>query len=142
MRARSERHHRRLWAAQRPGPHRLRRARPFDRVWRTGADDPTQLTVDPPVRIGDLRFEPGTYTLYTVPGRDRWILGVNRGTGMAAAIAPDAAQDVGRIGMSVRPLPAHVERFIIRLDPSGAGATLRFQQEGTEASVPIVVGGR
>jgi hypothetical protein len=111
---------------------------PFDRVWRTGADDPTQLTIDRPVRIGDVRLEPGTYSLYTVPGRDRWVLGINRGYGMSAAMAPDPAQDVGRVDLTVRALPQHTERFTIVLEPAAGGALLRLQWERTEASVPIV----
>jgi hypothetical protein len=112
---------------------------PYGAVWRTGANDATQLIVDRAVRIGDVRVEPGTYSLYTVPGRDRWQLGINRGTGMGAAMSPDAAQDVGRATMSVRALPEHVERFTIVLEPAANGAVLRMRWETTEASVPIIV---
>jgi hypothetical protein len=112
---------------------------PFGRVWRAGADDATVLTVDRPIRIGGVDVEPGTYSLYVIPGRDAWVLGINRGTSMAAAMSPDAASDVGRATMSVRALPEAVERFTIRLDPTAAGAVLRMQWERTEASVPVVV---
>jgi hypothetical protein len=114
---------------------------PFGRVWRTGADDATTITVDRPVTIGGTRLEPGTYSLYTVPGRETWLLGINRGSGMAAAMAPDAAQDIAQVRMNVRTLSEPVERFTIRLEPAANGATLRLQWERTEASVPIVVGG-
>jgi hypothetical protein len=115
---------------------------PFGRVWRTGADDATTLTIDRTVRIGDVRLEPGSYSLYTVPGRESWLLGINRGTGMAAAMSPDPANDVGRVPMTVRPLPEHIERLTIRLEPNANGAVLRIQWERTEASVPIIVEGR
>jgi hypothetical protein len=115
---------------------------PWERVWRTGADDATQLTVDRAVRIGDIRLEPGTYSLYTIPARERWLLGINRGTGMAAAMSPDPAEDVGRVAMAARELPEHVERFTMRLEPQAGGALLRMQWERTEVVVPIVVEGR
>jgi hypothetical protein len=114
---------------------------PFGRVWRAGANDPTRLVVDRAVRVGDVRLEAGAYTLYVIPGRDSWTLGINRGTDMAAAMAPDPAQDAGRTRMSVRPASRHVERFTILLEPTAAGAVLRMQWEDTEASVPIVVAG-
>jgi hypothetical protein len=114
---------------------------PWGSVWRTGANDATLLTIDRAVRIGDVRLEPGSYSLYTVPGRDGWMLGINRGTSMAAAMMPDAEQDAGRTRMTVRQLDEHVERFTIRLDPATGGATLRLQWETTEASVPIIVEG-
>jgi hypothetical protein len=115
---------------------------PFDRVWRTGADDATQLTTDRAIRIGDVRLEPGTYSIYTVPGRDSWLLGINRGAGMAAAMSPDPAEDVGRVRMSVSATAGHVERFTIGIDPAGDGsALLRLRWEQTEATVPITAAG-
>jgi hypothetical protein len=111
---------------------------PWGRTWRAGADDPTQLMVDRAVRVGDVHLEPGSYAVYVIPERDRWTLAISRGTGMAVAMTPDAAQDVGRVAMAVRPLSAHVERLTIRLEPAAEGAVLRIQWERTEASVPIV----
>jgi hypothetical protein len=114
---------------------------PYGRVWRAGANDATQLIIDRPVRIGEVQLEPGAYSLYTVPRRESWMLGINRSTSMAAAMSPDPAEDVGRVTMSVRTLPEHVERFTIRLEPQPNGALLRMQWETTEATVPIVVDG-
>jgi hypothetical protein len=114
---------------------------PFGEAWRAGANDATTLTVDRPVRIGEVRVEPGTYSLFAIPGRDDWQLGINRGTDMAAAMTPDPAQTIGMAAMSVRALPQYVERFTIRLEPTASGAVLRMQWETTEASVPIVVEG-
>lgn len=111
---------------------------PFGAPWRTGANDATHLTVDSAVRIGDVRVEPGTYSLYTIPGRTSWQLGINRDASMTAAMTPDAAKDVGRATMSVRALPQHVERLTIVID----GAVLRIRWENTEAFVPIVVESR
>lgn len=112
---------------------------PYGVPWRTGANAATQLVVDRAIRIGDVRLEPGTYTLYTIPGRDSWQLGVSSGTGMAAATSPGGGEDVGRVAMSVRSLPDHVERLTILLEPSADGAVLRLRWERTEASIPIVV---
>ncbi|MBR9988289.1 MAG: DUF2911 domain-containing protein [Gemmatimonadetes bacterium] len=112
---------------------------PYGQIWRLGANDATQLVVDRPVRVGDVNVEPGTYSLYAVPGRDQWELGVSRMTGMAAAMSPDPAQDVGRARMSVRSLPQHVEPLTMVLEQTADGAMLRIRWETTEASVPIVV---
>jgi hypothetical protein len=112
---------------------------PYGSVWRTGADDATTLTTDRAIRIGDVRLEPGTYSLYTVPGREDWLLGINRGTDMAAAMAPDPEMDLGRVRMNARELDELVERFTITLEPQPDGALLRLRWEQTEASVPITV---
>jgi hypothetical protein len=112
---------------------------PYGSAWRTGADDATTLTTDRAIRIGDVRLEPGTYSLYTVPGREDWLLGINRGTDMAAAMAPSPEMDVGRARMATRELDELVERFTITLEPQQNGALLRLHWEHTEASVPITV---
>lgn len=112
---------------------------PYGRVWRTGANNATEFTTDRPVMIGALRLAPGKYALLTVPGRTDWHLILNRRTGMAGAMANDAEQEVGRTLMSSRALPAPVDPFTIRLDPTREGAVLRMQWESTEAFVPIVI---
>src|SRR5688572_8772837 len=38
---------------------------PYDRVWRTGADEATTLTTDKAVKIGNVSVPAGKYTLYT-----------------------------------------------------------------------------
>jgi hypothetical protein len=111
---------------------------PWNRVWRAGANDPTLITVDGPVQVGDVRLEPGTYSLYVIPSRDRWTLGINRGTEMAAAMNPSTEQDAGRTSMAVRTVDEYVERFTISLDqPATGGAVLRLRWENTEATVPV-----
>jgi cyanophycinase len=110
---------------------------PLDEVWRTGANDATRLVTDRAIRIGELRLEPGSYSLFTVPGRDRWQLIVNRRTGMSG-LDRDPAQDVGTVPMQVRTLTDHVEQFTILVEPGAAGSgTLRIRWGTTEAFVPV-----
>jgi hypothetical protein len=112
---------------------------PFGQVWRTGANDPTVLETTRPVRVGDLRLEPGKYELLTIPGRSSWELIVNRAAAPGAA-APATAQEVGRATMTARALNDYVERFTISFIPAGGGATLELRWENTAVSVPIVAG--
>jgi hypothetical protein len=108
---------------------------PYGRVWRTGANDPTQLEISRPVRIGELRLAPGRYTLTTIPERDRWQLIVSR----PGATANDPVQEVGRAAMTSRTSAAYHEHFTIGFAPTREGATLQMRWENTEASIPIIV---
>ncbi|MEO5509938.1 MAG: DUF2911 domain-containing protein [Longimicrobiales bacterium] len=112
---------------------------PFGKVWRTGANDATELLIDRPVRIGDLLLDPGKYALLTVPGPTQWHLIVNGRTGMAGAMQNDATQELGRTAMATRPLSSHTEKFTILVEPVPTGAVLKFRWETTEAFVPIIV---
>jgi hypothetical protein len=111
---------------------------PYGAVWRTGANDATQLIIDRVVQFGDISLQPGTYSLFTIPGADDWQLIINRGTGVSG-LAHDPALDVARVTMAVRTPAAHVEQFTIQIVPTGAGGELRIQWGSAEAYVPFRV---
>jgi hypothetical protein len=50
---------------------------PYGEVWRTGANESTALVVSDDVTIGGNKLEAGTYSLYTVPGKDEWTIIIN-----------------------------------------------------------------
>jgi hypothetical protein len=51
---------------------------PYDRVWCPGADDCTTLTTSTGVKIEGKDLPAGTYTLWAVPGAERWTMIFNR----------------------------------------------------------------
>ena len=53
---------------------------PWDELWRTGANEPTRLFVDGPVRMAGVDLEPGRYSIYTIPSPDDWRLFISRST--------------------------------------------------------------
>jgi hypothetical protein len=111
---------------------------PYDEVWRTGANDATRLVVDRDVIIGEVVLAPGSYSIFTRPGREGWDLIVNSQTGMSG-LARDPARDVGSTTMQVRTLDEHVETFTIAVEPTVGGALLAIRWGNTEARVPVSV---
>jgi hypothetical protein len=111
---------------------------PYDEVWRTGANDATQLSVDRDVIIGEVLLAPGRYSLFTRPGREGWDLIVNTQTGMSG-LARDPARDIGSTSMQVRQLDQHVETFTIALEPAVGGAVLAIRWGNVEGRVPVTV---
>jgi hypothetical protein len=107
---------------------------PFGEVWRTGANEATQLFTDRDLEIGGTRVPAGTYSLWTVPGREKWTLIVNKQHGQWGT-EYDEKQDLARIDMAVKRLSAPVERFTVSLD----GGALVFSWADTQASVPLRV---
>ncbi|HZS12158.1 MAG TPA: DUF2911 domain-containing protein, partial [Nitrospirales bacterium] len=47
---------------------------PWDKVWRTGANEATTFTVSDDVTINGQRLPKGTYSLHTIPGKDQWTI--------------------------------------------------------------------
>lgn len=105
---------------------------PYGEVWRTGANAATTMVTDKPLKIGTLAVPAGSYTLYTLPAKGSWKLIVNKQNGQWGT-SYDAAQDLGRVDMTVGALPAAVEQFTIKV----AGGSLRLEWDTTVASVPI-----
>src|SRR5256712_13944927 len=52
---------------------------PFDQPWRLGANEATSIQIPFAAEIAGVRVEPGTYTLYAIPGASKWQIVVNRG---------------------------------------------------------------
>ena len=104
---------------------------PYGQVWRTGANAATTLTTETDLMIGNLHVPAGKYTLYSLPGEKEWTLIVNKQTGQWGT-SYDAAQDLGRVKMTVAPIKDTVETFVIGLDKN-----LTLTWENTRASVPI-----
>src|SRR3954471_3882863 len=47
---------------------------PYDKPWRTGANQPTKIKTSAPVKFGDKEVPAGEYALYTIPGAIEWKL--------------------------------------------------------------------
>jgi hypothetical protein len=115
---------------------------PMGELWRTGANEPTIIHLPVPATIGGLAVEPGSYSLYSIPGESEWTLIVNRSTaqwGHESAYSDAVrAQEVGRVAVPVSRTQEHVETFTIRSVPVGASsAELLLEWENTRVHVPI-----
>ncbi|MDX1440029.1 MAG: DUF2911 domain-containing protein, partial [Rubricoccaceae bacterium] len=45
---------------------------PYNEVWRTGANEATEITTTGPLRIAGHDLDAGTYSIFTVPGPTQW----------------------------------------------------------------------
>ncbi len=115
---------------------------PYGELWRTGANEPTMIHTAAALDIAGLRVEPGTYSLYTVPGESEWELIVNRSIsqwGHEGRYSDEVrAQEVGRAKVKSESMDEPVETFTIRALPTeGGGATVLLEWERTRVSIPI-----
>ncbi len=69
----------------------------FGEVWSTGAHNATSINFPNPVMIGGVNIEKGKYALFTIPGKDEWIIIINRNWDQHLADDYDQAEDVVRI---------------------------------------------
>jgi hypothetical protein len=53
---------------------------PYDQVWRTGANEATEIDFFKPVQINNQLVPAGSYSIYTIPGKDKWTFILNSKT--------------------------------------------------------------
>ena len=111
---------------------------PYNQIWRTGADEATTLVTDKGLMFGSTHLNPGTYTVYTLPGEKEWQLVINKQTGQWGT-EYDQAQDVSRIPMKVGKTAAPVEQFTIAVADTPSGGELRLSWENTQATAAFTV---
>lgn len=110
---------------------------PFNRVWRTGANEATEITFTGDVNFGGNTVSAGHYALFTIPGETEWTVILNRGLGQWGAFRYNEELDVTRITVPVEQLDEVWEAFRIQLEnvEGVIHMTLRWDQTGIR--VPI-----
>jgi hypothetical protein len=110
---------------------------PFGKIWRAGANEATTFVTDTDLTVGGTSVPAGSYTIFTIPGEDKWTLVISKKTGEWGTAYPGPDNDLARVEMKVSKLPSAVENFTIGFEKSGAGCTLRMDWETTRASVDM-----
>jgi hypothetical protein len=72
---------------------------PYDKVWRTGANEATTITFSDDVTVEGQKLPKGTYSLHTVPGKDQWGVIFNSVADQWGSYSYDAAKDVLRVNV-------------------------------------------
>jgi hypothetical protein len=121
---------------------------PFDKVWRTGANEATEITVTGDVLVGDKRLAAGTYSLFTTPGPESWTVHFNSSLGLSGTgrfnvetqqFSPVdlAATDVLVYTSEVGELEEEVDQFTIGFEDAEGGADMCLRWITTEVCVPF-----
>ncbi len=112
---------------------------PYDEVWRTGANEATELTLTQDVRINGKYLNAGTYTLFTIPNKEQWQLILNAQLGQWGAYKYEEFKD-----QNVLTTPIESERvediyeaFTIQFEETKQGANLILLWDQVKAIVPI-----
>ena len=108
---------------------------PFDKPWRTGANQATVVTFGDDVAVEGKKLAAGTYSLVTIPGKDEWTVIFNLDTALWYRTDYNAALDVLRV--KVKPAAGELrESFEIGFQNVGAdSATLVIAWE--KVAVPV-----
>ena len=70
---------------------------PYDKVWRTGANEATTIAFSDDVTINGQPLPKGTYSLHTIPGKDQWTIVFNNTANQWGSFNYDPAKDALRV---------------------------------------------
>src|ERR1051325_12122347 len=78
---------------------------PYDKVWRTGANEATTIAFGTDVTIGGQKVKAGKYALFTIPGKEEWTVIINSNPNQWGAYGYKQELDVIRVKVK----PEHAE---------------------------------
>jgi len=117
---------------------------PFGEPWRLGANEATAIHLPFAAEVGGVELEPGTYSLYAVPGASEWEFFINRSFERWGIPINDEVMEEN-VGSFIRPAAATegpVEQLTFRWDSHGADmGHLILEWENTRVEIPIRKGG-
>lgn len=70
---------------------------PYDKVWRTGANEVTSITFSTPVKVNGNELASGTYGIHIIPGKQEWEIIFSRDTKVDDPMDYDETKDALRI---------------------------------------------
>lgn len=111
---------------------------PYGQVWRTGANQATEITFTQDVFFGDKSLPAGTYALFTIPNKDSWTILLNKGLGQWGAFEYNPELDVTSVQVPVMQAGEAYEPFTINFDPHQNYIDLTLIWDTTKVSVSIV----
>lgn len=109
----------------------------YDKVWRLGANESTEIEFFKEVSIGGKKVPKGRYTLYAIPTPATWTIILNTDKHGWGAFIYDEKKDVVRTEVPVNNLTVPVEPFSISFDETKSGADLVIAWEKVSVRVPI-----
>lgn len=110
---------------------------PYGQIWRTGANEATELTVYIPLRFGSSILKPGAYTLYTIPKKDSWTIIINSDTNVWGAFSYKEEKDIERIEVPTHQAAASIESLSMIFKPEKDGTTLLIGWESIYVEIPF-----
>lgn len=112
---------------------------PYGQVWRTGANEATELTLYKDMKVADVVVDAGTYTLYSIPEEKEWTIILNQKTHTWGAYEYTDEDDLVRINVPVRNSSSEIENLSMSFEGAaeGDGADLLIGWDKKYVRVPF-----
>lgn len=111
---------------------------PYNKLWRTGANNASIIKFSDPVEIKGKKIDSGSYALYTIPNMDGWEVILNKGFANSGIDGYKESEDVIRFYVEPLRLREKLETFTMQIDNiKPESCELNIMWEKTMIRVPI-----
>ena len=112
---------------------------PAGKVWRTGANEASEITFYNDTKFGGKEIKAGTYSLFTIPGANEWTVILNSKLNQWGAYSYDESADVARITAAVSSDDDSLEEFSIAYKEADGAVHMVMGWGTTRVAVPITI---
>jgi len=113
---------------------------PYDQVWRAGANATTKITFSKDVIVGSTPVKAGSYALFFIPGKAKWIAVLNQDFNQGGAFNYKKELDVVRVEVKPEAIPLRERLVYLFADFTNDAANLDLEWEKVRVSLPINFG--
>ena len=110
---------------------------PFNQYWRTGANRHTIINTNSELIFSDNILPSGEYSLYTIPGKDKWEVVINSENGYFGIVQPDKSNDLFSFDAYPTNLNESVDQLTIDFVSDSIGSSVRLRWDLTEVLMPF-----
>ncbi len=113
----------------------------FEKKWRLGANETTEVNFMTDVMIGAKKIKAGRYTMFAIPSAKEWKVVFNTGLDDWGVYAHDETKDVASISVPTQKLDKELEAFSISLYAPKKDNTVHIKMgwDTTAVEVPVTI---
>lgn len=110
---------------------------PNGKVWRTGANEASEITFYQDVTFGGNQVKAGTYTLFTIPGESEWTVILSNAKNVWGSYFYKESEDVVRVAAAISNTDKPTEAFSIAFEGEDDTFNMYLGWGNIIATIPV-----
>ena len=111
---------------------------PYGKLWRTGANEASEVTFTTNIKIGNTALSAGTYTLFTIPNEGKWTVILNSELGQWGDFEYNESKNVLTYEAEVSENTDIYEGFTIVFEDITGGFNMLLLWDKVKVTIPII----